>query len=103
MLKKQDISLLFSKGKKISNDFFIIRFLDNTEKKEENYAITVSRKIKEKPSRNKIKRQVKEMIRTTSTFKQKIFIVIVGAKYNIKTFLKNKESLLSLLKNFNLN
>ena len=71
LAKRSDFDHLFKCGKKINFPIFTIRYLDNGLNKSR-FAVVVSNKISKKATeRNKIKRRVREIIRTNlSNFRQ---------------------------------
>jgi len=102
--KQSDFKLIFQQGKKIFGPFFIIRYLPNN-LENSRFTVIVSNKISKKATvRNKIKRQLREIIRLNlSKFKYNNDIIITVLSAAVKEdYLNLEKNYLELLKKYKL-
>lgn len=87
ILKKNlEIKQLFQKGKFISNSIFVLKYQENYFK-QTRYAISVNKKIfRTAVLRNKIKRQIRNIVRNLPSYKNIDILVIVKNLYLEKDF-----------------
>jgi len=86
--KNKDFKFVISKHHSIKSNEFVVYYNNNNE----NHArigISVSKKLGNAIVRNKIKRQIKEMVRQTIKLDNKIDIVIVAKEDYLKNNYKN--------------
>ncbi|KKR09921.1 MAG: Ribonuclease P protein component [Parcubacteria group bacterium GW2011_GWA2_39_18] len=95
---KKDIDLVFKKGRKHSSRAFYLKCIDS-KKSFFRYAIVVSSKISKKATtRNKIRRQIKEIIRKHQKIILPVdFVVLVQKSILEKKFKEIEEEMLFLL------
>lgn len=92
LLKNENFRLIMKKGKKVKNNVFRLYYL----KKQKDYAkigISVSKKLGNAVKRNKIKRQLKVIIKENINFLQFKFdvVLIPLIDYKANKFWKNYE------------
>lgn len=97
MLSNIEINYIFKKGKRVRLKYISIFFLKKPTVRKEKYAIAVSKKIKSKPQKNKIKRQVKEIIRKSDLPNHYVYVFYIGDEFPKKTFNENKRNIINLL------
>jgi ribonuclease P protein component len=97
--KNEEFSQIISMKHSVANAFFVIYSLD---RKQENarVGISVSKKLGNAVERNRIKRQVREMVRALVDFEScpKDMIIIVRKPYVNRAFSDNKNDLEIALK-----
>jgi ribonuclease P protein component len=95
---KKDIDFVFRKGKKYTGQVFYLKYV-NSEKSSPRYVIIVSSKISKKAViRNKIRRQIKEIIRKYKKFIPAVdFAVFVQKNILEKKFGEIEKEMLFLL------
>jgi ribonuclease P protein component len=98
--KKKDFERVFKKGKGFKEDFLVIRFVPNNQKKSR-FGIIISKKISKKATiRNKIKRRIRQLLRIRlKEIRKGIDIVLIGVPgLENKDFWEIEEVLTNLLK-----
>ena len=97
--KNEEFARIISEKRSVSNSSFVVYY---SGRKEEHarVGISVSKKLGDAVDRNRIKRQVREMVRALIDFTEcpKDLIVIVRKPYLEKAFLENKNDLEKALK-----
>ena len=94
---------VFKSGKASHSDHFIIRFKKNTEQKTRIGITTTKRFFKGSVLRNRSKRQIRWIFQPIATQMKDCDLVIIAKKeYNVNSFEKQKEELISLSKNNNI-
>ncbi len=106
-MKKRDVvksNILFNdiiqKGNRIGNKYFVICFLKKEQEKN-NYGIAVGKKIGNAVRRNKIKRQVRNIITKNYNLFPKFhnYIIICKREINNLTYAQMNNMLIKLLNN----
>jgi len=93
---KKEIDNLFATGRMVRNSLFTFKFLKNT-LNYPRYVLGVSKKFfKTAVLRNKIKRQVREMLRIGLKDKSFDVFVLVNNNYDTKTYKENENEFLNL-------
>ncbi len=97
--KNEEFSSLIGQKQSVASDVFVVYFLDR-KTGNARVGISVSKKLGNAVVRNRIKRQVREMVRSLIDFEQtpKDFIVIVRKKFLDNAFDVNKKNLEMLIK-----
>lgn len=99
---KIEFNNLFKKGKKIRSNELLISYLDSKDFK---IGISVPKKIGNAPTRNKTKRQLKNIIYKANIFDYKKHIIVIVNKNWMELNFKQREILfknqISKLKNIN--
>ena len=94
---KKKIELIFDKGKTIKKGSILLKFYDFSDNENE-YAVSVpKRHIKSAVSRNKIKRQLREIINKQDLIRKGISFFIIYNSSEISDFIKLKGLTMSLL------
>lgn len=94
--RNEEIAKIIQKRRFFKNDVFVMYYCNNSNDNTR-VCISVSKKIGIAVVRNKIKRQVREMVTDTFNFENKIdFVIIVRNKYLENEFSINKEKLQEL-------
>lgn len=94
--RNEEIAKIIHNRKFYKNDVFILYFQKNEHKKTR-VCISVSKKIGIAVVRNKIKRQVREMITDTFEFDKEFdFVIIIRNKFLDNEFFINKEKIKEL-------
>lgn len=95
--KNEDFSRIIHNCRYIKNDLFVIYIEKNINQKEYHFGISVSKKIGNAVTRNKIKRQIKDII--DKFYYQNVFNCIIIVKKNVifSNYNEMKEKLFSLL------
>lgn len=100
LTKRGDFKEIFSKGRRLAGRFFSIRYAPNT-LENSRFAVVVANKVAKKASqRNRLKRQVREIIYLNlDKFNEKFDIIvnILSAALN-KNYQDLEENLLAILK-----
>ena len=99
LLKKKDFENVFKKGKFINNKFLYFKIIQNNQKNSR-FGISISKKITKKAvDRNKIKRQIRNIIKQKIPFiKKNIDLVIISKKeINEKSFTQIEENINQIL------
>lgn len=97
-LGNEEFQLIISKGKFISSKIFVIYWIP-MKFAESRIGIGVSKKLGNAVKRNKIRRQVKDIIVNVYDFKAPLDIVIMVRKdYITNTIIKNKDDLNHLIR-----
>ena len=88
---------LFSLRKFKRNNLFTIYFREN-EYNKTRVGLSVSKKNGNAVTRNKIKRQVRNILNKKLTYKENYdLVIVISYKYNIDEYSKNEEMLMKLL------
>lgn len=97
--KNEEFSSIINKKHSLASASFVL-YYDDKKEEEARAGISVSKKLGNAVSRNRIKRQVREMIRALIDFKEydKDIIVIVRRPYLNKDYYANKNDLEILIK-----
>ena len=102
-LNRKEIQNLFQKGHSLSNGFFAIKCLPNKNFK---HCITFAKSLKlNKPQKNKIKRQIKQILFEQETQKLDFHIIIILLKLDQhkklanQTLISNLQEIISKIKN----
>ena len=94
--RNEEIAKIVHSKRFYKNDIFVMYYLKNNELNSR-VCISVSKKIGHAVTRNKIKRQIREMVTDIFNFEIKIdFVIIVRNKYLNNDFLTNKNKLQEL-------
>ena len=95
--KKKEFDYIIKNGKKVKNNFFILYYIQKKELKSR-FGIAVGTKIGNSVIRNKLKRQVKEIIRINiNNFQNtKDYIIIIRKESLNLSFQKMRENLIDL-------
>ncbi len=94
---------VFKSGKASHSDHFIIKFKKNSEQKTRIGISTSKKFFKGSVLRNRIKRQIRSIFQPIATQMKNFDLVIIAKKeYNVNSFEKQKEELISLIKNNNI-
>ena len=97
--KNEEFSRIISKHHSLAGDSFVVYF-DHRNEDHARAGISVSKKLGNAVERNRIKRQVREMIRSIVDFDSCPIdlIVIVRKDYLLKAFKENKNNLENIIK-----
>jgi len=97
--KSEEFSSIISRKKSTANAFFVV-YSSNRAKENARVGISVSKKLGNAVERNRIKRQVREMVRSLIDFETcpKDLIIIVRKPYVNRAFSENKNDLEIALK-----
>lgn len=97
--KEKEINNVIKTGKKYKNKYFIIYVKEN-ELDKHRFCICVSKKLGNAVTRNKNKRQVKDIIDKSKIVfsKNKDYVIIINREINLINFDEKKENLINLLK-----
>lgn len=94
---------LFKNSKVSHSDNFIIKFKMNSEQKARIGISTSKKFFKSSVLRNKIKRQIRSILQPiVSQMKSFDLVIIVKKEYNVYSYEKQKEELISLIKKNNI-
>ena len=94
--RNEEIAKIVHSRKFYRNDIFVVYFTKN-EQQNSRVCISVSKKIGHAVTRNKIKRQIREMVTDIFNFEIKIdFVIVVKNKYLEEEFSSNKSKLQEL-------
>ena len=94
--RNEDIARIVNDHKFTKNDSYVMYYSFN-QQEHTRVCISVSKKLGNAVVRNKIKRQVREMVTDTINFENKIdFVIIVRNRYLENEFSYNKEKLQEL-------
>ena len=78
LTKQEDFKHIFQKGRKIFGNFFSVRYLPNN-LKNSRFAVVVANKVSKKAVvRNKLKRQVREIIKSSQNKLDKNYDIIIN-------------------------
>lgn len=92
--RNEEIAKIVHLRKMVKNECFTIYYLNNIENKHARFCISVSKKLGHAVVRNKVKRQVREMITDIFDFSPKFdYVVVIKTNYLEKDFKENKELL----------
>lgn len=95
--KYREFKEILNKRKFIKNELFCVYFRDS-KYDYSRYGILLTKKNGNAVIRNKIKRQMRSIIDSVTTYKVPIdVIVVVNKKYDVKNFNENKDKLASVL------
>jgi len=100
LAKKSDIDNLFQRGRRARSPFFAVRFFENNQKNSR-FAIVVANKVTKKATvRNRLRRQVREIIRLNlSKFRYNCDVLVNISKECLeKDYWFLEKELLDLLK-----
>ena len=95
--KNEEIQEIIKIGKKISNKYFIIFFKENNYDFNR-YSISISKKIGKANIRNKIKRQLKDILMKNKLLFKKDYVIIVRNNLLTLTYDMKQECLLNTLR-----
>ena len=97
--KEKEINEIIKTGKKYKNKYFIIYNKDNNLCKHR-FCVCVSKKLGNAVTRNKNKRQVKDIIDKSKIVfsNNKDYVIILNREINLIDFNEKKQSLIELLK-----
>lgn len=92
--RNEEIAKIVSKRICYRNDAFCIYYQNNNQNKYSRVCISVSKKNGDAVKRNKIKRQVREMVSNIFSFELPIdYVIVVRFNYQSNTFMENYEKL----------
>lgn len=99
---KKEFDNIIKKGKSIKNKYFILYYVEKKEE-ESRYGIAVGKKIGNAVTRNKIKRQMREIIKLSKKEfqKDKDYIIIIRKESLKLNFLEMQKNLIFLIKKVN--
>ena len=97
--KNEEFARIISEKRSVANGSFVVYYSDR-KKEHARVGISVSKKLGDAVDRNRIKRQVREMIYALISFEQysKDLIIIVRKGYLGKAFSENKNDLEKAIK-----
>lgn len=97
--KSFEIKEVINNGKKLYNSYYSI-FIKNNNYNKDRFAICVSKKLGNAVTRNKNKRQVKDIIDKSNLLfsNEKDYVIILRNDINNLKFIEKKENLINLLK-----
>lgn len=95
--KNEEIQNIIKVGKKIINKFFVI-YKKNNDLNYNRFCISVSKKLGNAVFRNKIKRQIKDILMKNTIKDSKDYVIIIRSELVNLSYNEKKESLLNLLK-----
>jgi len=91
-LTAQEVRYALKKGDSISSEFFIVRYIKNTEEQNSKFAVITSNKLSPKAvERNLVRRRTYEAIRLKKDDDVKCKLVLIPKKKTLKTEYKNIE------------
>ena len=94
--KNEDYQTIIKKKKSVASRDFVV-YYDSNVLSHARVGISVSKKLGKATIRNKIKRQVREIARTSFDFDQSLdYLIIVRQHYLYQTFDENKQDLIRL-------
>lgn len=94
--KNEDYQTIIKKKKSVASRDFVV-YYDSNVLSHARVGISVSKKLGKATIRNKIKRQVREIARTSFDFDQSMdYLIIVRQHYLYQTFDENKQDLIRL-------
>lgn len=94
--KKDEISQIFSKGKVVSDSIYLLKYLPS---KKFRLGLSVAKKnFKHSVTRNKIKRQIRNIIYSFESFPQVDLFVVVKNTYKTNKYPEMQKSLQTLSK-----
>ena len=92
--RNEEIGRIVKKRRFVKNDVFVIYFSKNNESEHARICFSVSKKIGKAVVRNKIKRQVREMVTSVFDFNLKCdYVIVVRNDYLEKQYSYNLEKL----------
>ena len=100
--KNEEFSRIIHNCKYIKNDLYVIYIEKNESFDKYHFGISVSKKVGNAVTRNKIKRQIKDIIDKNSYQNNFNCIIIVKKEISLANYNMKKEKLISLLKKGNL-
>ena len=102
--RNEEIGRIVKKRRFVKNDVFVIYFSKNNESEHARICFSVSKKIGKAVVRNKIKRQVREMVTSVFDFNLKCdYVIVVKSNYLTHDFQTNKNRLKELYGKLNPN
>jgi ribonuclease P protein component len=98
--KNEDFQQIFRKKKSVANRQFVIYLMDKPEQKHFRVGLSVSKKLGNAVTRNRIKRYIREAIKEIkgNLYENKDFIVIARHPVSEMDFHEVKKSLLHVMK-----
>ena len=94
--KNEDFQTIIKKKKSVASRDFVV-YYDSNGLSHARIGVSVSKKLGKATIRNKIKRQVREIARTSFDFDQSMdYLIIVRQHYLYQTFDENKQDLIRL-------
>ena len=97
IIKKSDeFTNIIKKGRKVKNNYYSIYYIEN--KKQNRYGITVPTKTGNAVCRNKLKRQIKNIIDKNDVQKAYDYVIIIKKEINEIKYSEIKKNLMDLLK-----
>ncbi|MEG2457820.1 MAG: ribonuclease P protein component [Bacilli bacterium] len=95
--KNEDIQKIINCGKKKVNKFFVVYYINNSIN-HDRFVLSVGKKIGNAVVRNKVKRQLKEILRKNMTYNSRDYVIIVRNGINALDYIYKERELMSLLK-----
>lgn len=99
--KEKDFDQVFKKGKSIGGDFLFLKVFNRDENKESRFGFVVSTKVDKKATvRNKVKRRLREIVRSNlaQIKKGKDVVIVAQPKIKNQSFDSISNALLSKFK-----
>ena len=97
--KQEEIDNVIKNGKRYKNDYYYIYSIDNDSNKYYRFCICVSKKIGNAVTRNKNKRQIKDIVDKSNLVfpRNKDYVIILRKEINTLSFEHKKKYLLEIL------
>ena len=100
--KGKEIEMIIKDKKSVGNKYFVVYKKENHENTHFRFAVSVPKKYGNAVKRNKIKRQVREIVSKRDIFPQIDIFVVVKANANTLEFKDIKKSIETLIKKQNI-
>ena len=100
---RDEFAMIFKQGKTSANRQFVIYVLDKPEQEHFRVGFTVGKKVGNAVTRNRLKRQMRELIRlnTTKISQDKDYVIIARKALLDSDFISAEKSLIHVLKRAN--
>ena len=101
--KKSEIDLFFQKGIRVGNSYFTIYKKESIANVNFRFAMSIGRKFGNAVARNKMKRQIRSIVRENQTLiKGCEFVIVVKPKANLLKFREINNNLVYLFRKINI-